>query len=69
MQAEAARNFQALLAVLEQFPKEDFTQPERTEWFMQPYWSQKRTIGEAVLNYTVEHYAEHIPSLTAWAKE
>lgn len=68
VQAEATRNFQALLAVLEQFPAEDFTQPERTEWFMNPYWSQTRTIGEAVLNYTLEHYAEHTPSLRAWAQ-
>jgi hypothetical protein len=67
VQAEAALNFQALLDVLEQFSEADFTEPERTEWFMKPYWSQKRAIGEAVLNLTVEHYHEHIPDLAAWA--
>lgn len=67
VQARAAQNFQALLAVLEQFPAEEFVDPARTEWFMKPYWATKHTVSEAVLNYTVEHYEEHIPSLRAWA--
>lgn len=69
VQAEAERNFQSLLTVLEQFSEEDFVEPSRTEWFMKPYWSQKDTISEAVLNFTVEHYAEHRPNLPTFVND
>jgi hypothetical protein len=67
--AQATQTFQELVAVIGAFPEADFIGPERTEWFMKPYWGETTMLGAAVANLTYEHYQEHIPDLTAWLEK
>jgi hypothetical protein len=69
VQAGSRRTFQDLIALIEAFPESDFTDPERTAWFMKPYWSRITTLGEAIANLSYQHYQEHIPDLTSWLEK
>jgi hypothetical protein len=57
--SESRRIFDQLLELVDRFPEQDFLHPERTEWFMKPYWSHTDQLTGAIANYTYEHYAEH----------
>ena len=63
---DAQKNFEALLAIIEVLSDEYFGNPQSAEWFMQPYWSKMKTVPAAVINLSVDHYDEHIPSIKAW---
>jgi hypothetical protein len=67
--AQATQTFQELVAVIEAFSEADFTDPERTAWFMKPYWGETTALGAAVANLSYEHYQEHIPDLAAWLEK
>lgn len=67
--AQARLTFQELIAVIEAFPAVDFIDPERTAWFMRPYWSRISTLGAAIANLSCEHYQEHMPDLNAWLEK
>ena len=54
------------MAVTETFTDADFVDPERTEWFMKPYWGEITSLAAAIANQSYEHYQEHVPDLTAW---
>ena len=64
----ARQNFEALLAVIKTLPDPYFTDPQSAEWFMKPYWSKMKTVPDAVINLSVDHYEEHIPAVQAWIK-
>ena len=66
---DARQNFEALLNIIEALPDEYFDNPQSAEWFMKPYWSKMKTIPAAVINLSVDHYDEHIPSIKKWKKQ
>jgi hypothetical protein len=65
----APQTFQDLVTVIETFPESDFTDYERTAWFMKPYWSRITTLGAAITNLSYQHYQEHVPELTSWLEK
>jgi hypothetical protein len=65
---DARQNFEALLDIIELLPDEYFDNPQSAEWFVKPYWSKMKTVPDAVINLSVDHYEEHIPSIKAWIK-
>lgn len=66
---DARQKFDALLVVIEALPDAYFDDPQSAEWFMKPYWNKMRTIPEAVINLSSDHYEEHIPSIKEWIKK
>jgi hypothetical protein len=54
--AEARQTFEELLAVIEALPEKYFEVPRSAEWFMKPYWSKMKTVPDAVINLSAEHY-------------
>ncbi|HLA06268.1 MAG TPA: DinB family protein [Anaerolineales bacterium] len=66
---DAQQNFEALLNIIETLHDEYFSNPQSTEWFMKPYWNTMNTIPDAVINLSVDHYDEHIPSIKAWIEK
>ncbi|HRQ22907.1 MAG TPA: NUDIX domain-containing protein [Anaerolineales bacterium] len=67
--ADARQTFDALLAVIEALPGKYFDDPQSAEWFMKPYWSKMKTVPDAVINLSSDHYEEHIPSIKEWIKK
>jgi len=65
---DARQNFEALLSIIELLPDEYFDNPQSAEWFMKPYWSRMNTVPDAVINLSIDHYEEHIPTIKAWIK-
>ena len=63
---QAQQAFQELVAVTESFSDADFIDPDRTAWFMKPYWGDTTSLAAAIANQSYEHYQEHVPDLTAW---
>ncbi|MCK6540856.1 MAG: ClbS/DfsB family four-helix bundle protein, partial [Anaerolineales bacterium] len=63
---DARQNFEALLDIIEILSDDYFDNPQTAEWFMKPYWSKMKTVPDAVINLSVDHYEEHIPSIMAW---
>jgi len=66
---DAQKNFAALLNSIETLSDEYFDNPQSAEWFMKPYWSKMKTIPAAVINLSVDHYEEHIPTIKAWIEK
>ncbi|NOH03401.1 MAG: ClbS/DfsB family four-helix bundle protein [Chloroflexi bacterium] len=66
---DARQTFAELLEIIKALPDEYFDDPQSAAWFMKPYWSKMKTVPDAVINLSVDHYEEHIPSLKAWANE
>lgn len=64
---DARATFGALLKSVEQLPEEYVTDPKAAEWFMTPYWGSVKTVPEAVMNLSAEHYAQHAPAIERWA--
>ena len=64
--SDACQNFIKLLKIIKALPDKYFDDPQSAEWFMKPYWRQMKTIPEAVINLSADHYDEHIPALEAW---
>lgn len=65
---DARQAFAELLEIIKALPDEYFDNPQSTEWFMKPYWSRIKTVPDAVINLSADHYAEHIPSIQEWIK-
>ena len=63
---DAQNNFEALINIIETLSDEYFDNPQSAEWFMKPYWSKMETVPDAVINLSVDHYEEHIPTIKAW---
>ena len=66
---DAQKNFEALVNIIEVLSDEYFTNPQSAGWFMKPYWSKMKTVPAAVINLSVDHYEEHIPSMKAWIEK
>lgn len=67
--ADARQNFAALLSAIEALPDKYFDEPQSAEWFMKPYWSRMKTVQDAVINLSSDHYEEHIPVIKAWIEK
>jgi hypothetical protein len=67
--ADARETFDALLKIIEALPEKYFSNPQSAEWFMKPYWSKMKTVPDAVINLSSDHYEEHIPSIKTWIKK
>ena len=65
---DARQTFAELLESIKALPDEYFDNPQSAEWFMKPYWSKMNTVPDAVINLSVDHYEEHIPSIKAWVE-
>jgi len=63
---DAQKIFEALLHIIEVLSDEYFDNPQSAEWFMKPYWSKMKTVPDAVINLSADHYDEHIPSIQKW---
>jgi len=66
---DSQNNFEALLDSIEALSDEYFDNPQSAEWFMKPYWSKMKTVSAAVINLSVDHYDEHIPSIKEWIEK
>ena len=66
---DAQKNFEALVSIIEILSDEYFANPQSAEWFMKPYWSKMKTVTDAVINLSADHYEEHIPSIMAWIEK
>ena len=66
---DTQKNFEALLNIIETLSDEYFDNPQSAEWFMKPYWSKMKTVPAAVINLSVDHYEEHIPTIKAWIEK
>ncbi len=66
---DAQKNFKALLNRIETLSDEYFDNPQSAEWFMKPYWSKMKTVPAAVINLSVDHYEEHIPTIKSWIEK
>jgi hypothetical protein len=63
---DACQTFVELIKAIRRLPDRYFEDPECARWFMEPYWSNIRTVPEAVIDLSVDHYEEHIPARQAW---
>ena len=66
---DAQKNFEMLLNIIEALSDEYFDDPHSAEWFMKPYWSKMKTVSDAVINLSTDHYEEHIPTIKAWIEK
>ena len=66
---DARRTFAELIEAIQALPDEYFDHPQSAEWFMKPYWSKMKTVPDAVINLSVDHYEEHIPTIKAWIEK
>jgi hypothetical protein len=67
--SDAHQIFINLLKVIKALPDPYFDDPQSAEWFMKPYWSKMKTVSEAVINLTIDHYEEHIPAIQIWIEK
>lgn len=63
---DARQTFAELLEIIKALPDEYFNDPQSAEWFMKPFWNKMKTVPDAVINLSVDHYEEHIPAIKAW---
>jgi 8-oxo-dGTP pyrophosphatase MutT (NUDIX family) len=67
--ADARQTFEALLSIITALPEKYFSDPQSAEWFMKPYWSKMKTVPDAVINLSSDHYEEHVPTIKEWIKK
>lgn len=67
--SDAHQTFIKLLKIIKALPDKYFDDPQSAEWFMKPYWSKMKTVPEAVINLSVDHYEEHIPAIQIWIEK
>lgn len=65
---DSQKNFETLVNIIEVLLDEYFDNPQSAEWFMKPHWSKMKTVSAAVINLSVDHYDEHVPSIKEWIK-
>lgn len=67
--AEEEHVYQSLIEILGGLSEAELFDPERTDWFVRPYWGEGTALWEAVAGLTYDHYREHSPGLQAYIDE
>ena len=63
---EAGETFSRLLQLVSALPEEDLVEPERTEWYVVPRWSESRPLWKCIADDSYGHYHQHIPTIRRW---
>ena len=58
--------YQELVLIIKGLSEADLFEPERTTWFVRPYWGEGTTLWEAIAGLTYDHWREHLPNLQAF---